>query len=283
MRLLNLGCGSRYHCDWVNIDFASRSPDVIEHNLLNGIPFHDNEFDVVYHSHVLEHFSKREGAAFLAECFRVLKPGGIIRIAVPDLEGIAREYLKQLELAFSGDKEAQNNYNWIMLELYDQAMRTESGGEMKRFFSMPQIPNEKYVFSRMGMQARMAFKEYRETSKKVEAVKSKTQFLKEIFDFKRLFFRLKRKFLYIALSFLPGYRSYLETGKFRSEGEIHQWMYDKFSLKTALSEAGFIDFRIQTAFDSQIPDWGKYELEARDGEIFKPDSLFAESRKPQSS
>jgi predicted SAM-dependent methyltransferase len=84
MNYLNLGCGKRYHCNWTNVDFTAIGEDVIGHNLLNGIPFKDESFDAIYHSHVLEHFSKNDGLAFIRECFRVIRIGGVIRIAVPD-------------------------------------------------------------------------------------------------------------------------------------------------------------------------------------------------------
>ncbi|MFN9648236.1 MAG: methyltransferase domain-containing protein, partial [Pseudanabaena sp.] len=58
MKLLNLGCGHRFHSAWTNIDFRSNNENVIAHNLLKGIPFPDQSFDVIYHSHVLEHFSR---------------------------------------------------------------------------------------------------------------------------------------------------------------------------------------------------------------------------------
>lgn len=58
MELLNLGCVSTYHNDWINIDFVSNCKDVIGHNLLKEIPLSDNSIDVVYQSHVFKHFSK---------------------------------------------------------------------------------------------------------------------------------------------------------------------------------------------------------------------------------
>ena len=42
MELLNLGCGTRFHPSWTNVDFVSTGNNVIAHNLLNGIPFEDN-------------------------------------------------------------------------------------------------------------------------------------------------------------------------------------------------------------------------------------------------
>ena len=85
--LVNLGCGSHSHPIWMNIDIASPHPAVHEHNLMAGIPLPDESCDAV-HSHVLEHMPKHQAEPFIAECFRVLKPGGVIRIAIPDLEQI---------------------------------------------------------------------------------------------------------------------------------------------------------------------------------------------------
>src|SRR5690242_7915504 len=112
---LNLGCGQRFHSAWINVDHVPSDSSVIQHDLAQGIPFPNNSFDVVYHSHLLEHFSRPEGARFLKECSRVLKPGGLLRIAVPDLERIARTYLHALEEAVNGSQEWRDNYDWMML------------------------------------------------------------------------------------------------------------------------------------------------------------------------
>ena len=66
-------------------------------NLAKGIPYPDRTFDVVYHSHLLEHIDREQAPAFVAECFRVLKPGGTIRIVVPDLEQLGRGYVRSLD------------------------------------------------------------------------------------------------------------------------------------------------------------------------------------------
>jgi predicted SAM-dependent methyltransferase len=70
---------------------------VLNHNLLKGIPFESQTFDVVYHSHFLEHLSMKDARFMVAECHRILKHGGMIRVVVPDLEYNAKLYLKCLE------------------------------------------------------------------------------------------------------------------------------------------------------------------------------------------
>ena len=50
--------------------------------------------DAIYASHMLEHLDRAEARSFLAECRRVLKPGGILRLAVPDLRNAAYQYLQ---------------------------------------------------------------------------------------------------------------------------------------------------------------------------------------------
>jgi SAM-dependent methyltransferase len=63
-----------------------RSHRFIHHELEAGLPFADQTVDFVYSSHVLEHFHQADAEALIREIFRVLRPGGRVRICVPDLE-----------------------------------------------------------------------------------------------------------------------------------------------------------------------------------------------------
>lgn len=113
---VNLGCGNRTPEGWVNVDYAfgarlAKIPffrainkkiglfqmdwdDRIKiHDLRRTFPFDNGSVDVVYTSHTLEHFSKQDGEHFLGECHRVLRPGGILRVVVPDLEAIVSDYI----------------------------------------------------------------------------------------------------------------------------------------------------------------------------------------------
>src|SRR5262249_48308060 len=80
------------------LEALKRLPDrVVVHNLRKGIPFPDNSVDVVYHCHFLPHLDRQDALSFFSEVKRVLKPGGIQRIVVPDFEILCRQYLKNLE------------------------------------------------------------------------------------------------------------------------------------------------------------------------------------------
>ncbi|OVE73777.1 hypothetical protein BVX94_02895, partial [bacterium B17] len=145
-------CGSCWHKDWTNLDFAASQNNhhVKKFNVLDKLPFDDESFDVVYHSHLLEHLARSEALGFVAETFRVLKKGGITRVVVPDLEKIARIYLECLEKARRGDEVDRANHQWMLMELYDQAVRRSAGGEMWRFMTKKDLVNEKFLFSRFG-------------------------------------------------------------------------------------------------------------------------------------
>lgn len=281
MKYLNLGCGSRYHSNWKNVDFTTTGSNVIAYDLTVGIPSPNNSFDVVYHSHLLEHFSKYQASIFLDECYRVLNPNGIIRIVVPDLEQISRSYIFALEQAISGLPEPSDNYNWLLIEMLDQMTRNFSGGEMFTYLTQEHIPNEDFVLKRIGTEAQ----------KLIEAGHYQKQFVTSDFWLEKIF-RIFCKFLkdsdYRWNSFLKvllGSRDYksLQIGRFRQSGEIHQWMYDRYSLARLLSQHGFVNIVQQTASNSYIADWSSFNLDTEsDGTLYKPDSLYIEAVKPLS-
>ena len=150
---LNVGCGNRFHPEWVNIDVEPSAPAVKDHDVKKGLPFPDASFQVVYHSHVLEHLTPEEGMQLLKECHRVLRPQGTLRVAVPDLEQIAALYLEALRRARNGEDGWDENYDWMMIELYDQTVRETSGGRHGSYLSREHIPNREFVVMRHGREA----------------------------------------------------------------------------------------------------------------------------------
>ena len=281
MKLLNLGCGSHFHKDWVNIDFASQDASVISYDLLEGIPFSDNTFDVVYHSHLLEHFPHNEAVKFTNECYRVLKPRGIIRIATPDLEQIVKNYLLSLSETLKGNKKAEANYDWMMLEMYDQFGRNNQGGEMGKLYKNSNIINPDFIYKRVGIKINI---QPPININLALAVNHPLVFLKNILkNFVRIAELIKSmphsRELILRL-FLGKEFKYYAVGKFRFSGEAHQWMYDRFSLARLLRRTGFKKIRIYGAHESSIPKWNSYNLDTNpNGTVYKPDSFYMEAVK----
>ena len=87
---LNVGCGKVKFPDWVNIDIEPDADLVID--VTKGLPFDDNSVDFIYCEHVLEHLTSDEGEKVLREFYRCLKVGGVLRIAMPDLNYIIQKY-----------------------------------------------------------------------------------------------------------------------------------------------------------------------------------------------
>ncbi len=77
---------------------------------------------------------------------------------------------------------------------------------------------------------------------------------------------------------IPFYKSY-KIGKFRECVEVHYQVYDRYSLSMLLKEVGFVNIKVMSAFESNIPNWVDYNLDTQNGEVLKPDSLFIEGQK----
>lgn len=279
MRLLNLGCGTRFHSAWTNVDLR-KIEGVIYHDLRAPLPFDDNSFDAVYHSHVLEHFQRAEATSFIKECHRVLRHGGTLRVAVPDLESIAANYLQAIDRIEQNDRLAALDHEWMVLELYDQTVRSHSGGEMAQFLrSQPQ--NRDFVITRIGVEGQ------RIMDLPPKACGLPTPAAPRVLDtFRRTSRRIGQLFAsdrwrIRALRLLLGdeWDAY-QTCRFRSQGEIHQWMYDRISLARLLRDCGFANTEVQAAQESHISNWASYNLDTEpNGQVYKPDSLYMEAIK----
>ena len=277
---LNLGCGSRFHPNWTNIDIVSTGPGVIAHDLMHGIPMPDNACEVVYHSSLLEHLRPNDALPFLQECHRVLKSKGILRVATPDLECICRVYLEKLTAALDGDIPNSHDYNWIMLEMYDQTVREHRGGEMLAYLRQDSIPNEAFVYSRIGEDGQQIVKALKQPMRHAlvadHSLRRWADLLKKLMQ--RTYAVYERMVAHILLR--RDTSKALDIGRFRLSGEVHRWMYDRYSLRRLLVAAGFCDINVQTATMSRIPDWTSFCLDTTpDGRVNKPDSLFMEGIK----
>lgn len=262
--MLNLGCGERTHPAWINIDLSRklaikglwlirlflRDPvpkNFVNHDLRHGIPYADGVADVAYASHVLEHLKQKDALSFLKEIYRVLKPGGLIRIVVPDLEGAVVQYLDALREVRKngiGIDELRERHEWATILLLDQMVRTTSGGEMA-------------VWLREHS-----------TSPIVEEM---TGVLREIANNKS---RFADKSVIGTVVTKLGLRN---TAK---NGELHRWMYDEISLVCLLNIVGFHEIRRMNYQESRLPEWSSYYLDNnQDGSPHQPGSLWMEAVK----
>ena len=121
---INIGCGMTPTKNWINYDYSrsiklSKYPIIskllfkfklineaqnnfIQYSSKNGIklldatktfPFKDKSIDVIYSSHMMEHLHRDDAINFIKECFRVLRPKGILRLVMPDLRMNIENYL----------------------------------------------------------------------------------------------------------------------------------------------------------------------------------------------
>lgn len=92
---LNIGCGpkGKQSSHWVNIDAVRMKGVNYALDLTRNLPFPSDCFDGVFSEHVIEHFSDAEISSLLREVFRVMKPGGVLRVVVPDGQWILHSYV----------------------------------------------------------------------------------------------------------------------------------------------------------------------------------------------
>ncbi|HYW13601.1 MAG TPA: methyltransferase domain-containing protein [Longimicrobium sp.] len=94
---LQLGTGHNVLPGWMNTDVHVFRRGIVEYlDATQPFPIPSASFQFVYSEHQIEHIPLAAGDRMLAECFRVLRPGGIVRIATPDLERMARLALPPL-------------------------------------------------------------------------------------------------------------------------------------------------------------------------------------------
>lgn len=92
---INMGCGWRnFGKDWDHIDGGDYSH--LDSKDIFNLPYEDESVDLIYASHVIEYFDRDEVKDVLNEWIRVLKPGGKLRLAVPNFSEMAILYSKDI-------------------------------------------------------------------------------------------------------------------------------------------------------------------------------------------
>jgi SAM-dependent methyltransferase len=239
--LVNIGCGGSHSEKWRNFDLHPTSSNVEKFDIRSGIPLPATSADFVYSSHFIEHLSRQDASFFLRECSRVLRDGGLIRVVIPNLEDIVREYLRCFDGAMAGDQNDILKYEWIIHELLDQLTRHRSGGEMIRYLTTMPDSMRNYVENRVGLW--------------IKNVQRQSVIPEDPADAE-------------------------QVGRFRLSGEVHRWMYDRYSITKLLKEHGFSEVQVLDFATSQLPDFNTYKLDTIDSlRPRKPDSIYIEAKK----
>lgn len=89
---LQIGCGGNRLNGWLNTDIISKNPKVFLMDVVKKFPFENNTFNFIFSEHTLEHLSFEDSCNMLTECYRVLKPNGVIRIGVPHIDFLVKLY-----------------------------------------------------------------------------------------------------------------------------------------------------------------------------------------------
>jgi predicted SAM-dependent methyltransferase len=111
---------------------TSWNPTIITRDVRKPLPFPANTLDVIYASHLLEHLYLDEARGLLQECFRVLRPGGVLRMVVPDLHAIVIQYLRLADSYDFRHSEVPAPANWLNSKLM---LRRESKAVAGNVFS----------------------------------------------------------------------------------------------------------------------------------------------------
>ena len=237
------------------------------------MPIKQEIADLVYSSHFLEHIPRSKVNDFLSEILRILKPGGVVRFVLPDLENMANSYVN---LRKQGDHQKAD---FLVLEMIDQCVRNKGGGELGVFFSKIKSNPDQYKFMSEFVRERTgddltpcSFQQkqnYNFFSKNLKSI------LASIIQ------RIQQYWIKIVLLALPPvFRD--QNISLASMGERHHWIWDFYSLKKILEEVGFLDVKRVSANTSTIKDFPFYPLDIDDeGKPRKgAESMYVEATKP---
>jgi len=124
---VNLGCGEIDNPHFINVDTSAWKHVHYVHSVTTLPMFADNTVDLIYCSHCLEHVPHHETAGVLKEWHRVLKPGGGLKLAVPDIDGVIRFYqenpdkFEEAQWYFMGAQTYPANFHYA---IFNQAWLT---------------------------------------------------------------------------------------------------------------------------------------------------------------
>lgn len=275
MVALNLACGVYYisNSDWVNVDWEANSSGVRQMDLSKPLRFENKKFEFIYTSHFIEHITYRHAEVLLSECYRVLSPGGVIRIITPDFEKICREYLRQIE---SGSLQKSE---YVKFTLIDQMVRSKPGGESGTWRALSREDSDLKEFIALweGAPVGQGKNEKYNKGKIYSLWKKITRVLKNPHSLKRyILWGYCKK---VSLLFPKWFRE--QHIAFCRPGERHLYLFDFDSLKALLEKMGFTEVVRSTATSSISGriDILQLDLDSRGKPRKGVESMFVEARR----
>jgi predicted SAM-dependent methyltransferase len=128
VRKLQLATSNNLIAGWLNTDLFLNHGAVVYLDATKRFPFEDNTFDYIMSEHMIEHIEYQAAQTMLRECFRVLKPGGRVRIATPDLQVL-------LALHSREKTEVQTHYiDWAVSRFTPEARECKDVFVINNFF-----------------------------------------------------------------------------------------------------------------------------------------------------
>jgi len=115
---INLGCyDKKFPKPYINVDIREDvNPDIVDDGFKLD-KFNDSSVDLIYCCHMFEHLNKKEALIALRNWHRVLKVGGILRLAVPDFEQVVKRYIEtdnllELDNLLHGSQKHKYDYHY---------------------------------------------------------------------------------------------------------------------------------------------------------------------------
>lgn len=262
--------GPLFTTEWTSLRFSrlpeAARPGIRPWDVTRPLPFDDATFEAAYLMHVLEHLTPDEARYFACELYRVLKPGAVLRLSTPDLEGACRHYIECLD-AWDADPSGMNAmaHEWAVMEIIDQATRDRPGGRIAEAARAGRYDPERVrvrygdVFAEFAPESPDAHPSIRVPASIIQRLKGKSA--------SQLWHALRRR--------LTG--SYKDP---RRSGEANRWMWDRVSLSLLLQSCGFRAAGPRRFDESDIPGWERYQFDRSNlGNHPIEPSVYVEARK----
>jgi SAM-dependent methyltransferase len=234
--------------------------------------------DLVYTSHFIEHIPLSRVDSFLNECFRVLKPKGILRIVTPDLANLAQELTNCLSYDLLDKAE------WTQFEILDQCVRSNQGGEKYYWIKKCQQDPDlmRYIFERSGRDfGGILTIQDEELASNSDTRPRGLPTMTECS--KRLYWLFLRKYWALVKLMIPPSIKDANITEI-APGERHYWLYTFPQLERLLVRVGFaeiekVDFQNTNSVLSEVISLDVVEFDNKRFPRKGLSSLFIEARK----